>query len=313
MSRQFTKCAINIEAQLQHLLNRGLQIKDHNSAKFYLKHIGYYRLSGYMLPFQVGGRGNDRHTFKKGAEFDGILKTYIFDRKLRSILMDEIERVEVSLRSHLSNSLAEHYTPTWYANSALFNNQHWHKNFLRTVKEQIGHDNPNKRQVFIKHYYNNYNDPDMPPSWMVFEALSFGVISQIFQNLKREHAKLLCNDFNIRQDYLSSWLRSISYTRNTCAHHNRIWNRVFTIKPRIYKLYKNDLSPNDKLYAQAVIIKILLNRVAPENHFTNALANIFQEFPDIQVQDTGFPEGWENRPIWKKNIPPCSTIDNSGT
>ena len=50
-------------------------------------HIGYYRLSGYALPFQIGGTGAGRHDFKPGVTFDDILDRYVFDRKLRLLVI----------------------------------------------------------------------------------------------------------------------------------------------------------------------------------------------------------------------------------
>jgi len=110
-----------VEDQLEKMIERGLIVEDKDEAKHYLRQIGYYRLCGYTLPFQRGGVGCDRHEFRKPIEFRKILESYVFDRKLRLLLLDAIERIEVSFRAALSNSIAQCHTPHWYQNSSLFN------------------------------------------------------------------------------------------------------------------------------------------------------------------------------------------------
>jgi abortive infection bacteriophage resistance protein len=70
------------------LQSRGLEIEDIGAAIAYLRHVGYYRLSGYALPFQTGGTRSDRHSFRPGTSFNTILERYVFDRKLRLLVMD---------------------------------------------------------------------------------------------------------------------------------------------------------------------------------------------------------------------------------
>jgi len=65
----FNKPPLNLPDQLGRLISRGLNVPDRATAAHYLSHIGYYRLSGYALPFQVGGTGPDRHDFKPGVTF----------------------------------------------------------------------------------------------------------------------------------------------------------------------------------------------------------------------------------------------------
>jgi hypothetical protein len=67
------------------------------------------------------------------------------------------------------------------------------------IKDDIGHD-PSRapmRQTFIKHYYDKYGDPELPPSWMVFEVLSFGTVSLAFKNLTRQNQKLVAKAFGL--------------------------------------------------------------------------------------------------------------------
>jgi abortive infection bacteriophage resistance protein len=125
------------------------------------------------------------------------------------------------------------------------------------LKNEVGHSEPQKRAVHVNHYYLNYDQPEMPPSWSVLEATSFGSLAYLIRQLTAANAKSVAWLINIPEPALKSWTLSLSYLRNLCAHHNRIWNRTHTIKPYIIKQYASDLTPNDKTYAQAVTTWVL--------------------------------------------------------
>ena len=168
----FNKPPLSLPDQLGLLFSRGLTVNNAPDAAHYLTHIGYYRLSGYTLPFQVGGIGSDRHDFKPGTTFDDILDRYVFDRKLRLLVMDAVERIEISVRAAMSNAIAARHGAHWYLNPRLFSRTFDHGRFLNDIKQQIGHVSANnrRRDIYIEHYYQTYSTPDMPPSWMVFES-----------------------------------------------------------------------------------------------------------------------------------------------
>jgi len=295
----FTKPALSVADQLKKLLARGLVIPDEAEVAHYLEHIGYYRLSGYTLPFQIGG-AEKNDNFRPGTAFSTVLDHYVFDRKLRLVVMDAIERIEVSFRSALSNSIATNHTPNWYQNPKMFRGEFAHDEFISIIKMQIGHAEKHKkrRDLPIEHYYQTYSSPDMPPCWMVFEAISFGTISQVFENLAHPEYQAICKRFGFHRDILVSWVHSISYIRNLCAHHSRLWNRRFTITPIAAKAHKPDLKPNHTLYAQLVVIQVLLKVIAPDNNWAKKVLDLLAEHPDISRQAMGFPDGWQDRPVW---------------
>lgn len=93
-------------AELVQLLKaRGLDISDERKAERYLTHIGYYRLSAYMYPFL--SMPKEKHRYKEGATFDKVIMLYRFDKKLRLLLFNEIEKIEVALRSAIVNAGSE--------------------------------------------------------------------------------------------------------------------------------------------------------------------------------------------------------------
>lgn len=86
----FDKPAHTIDQQLELLCQRGLVIPDEGRARHYLANISYYRLSAYTRPFYVPRE--QTHRFLPGTTFDQVLALYIFDRELRILLLDAIER-----------------------------------------------------------------------------------------------------------------------------------------------------------------------------------------------------------------------------
>ena len=83
------------------LKSRGLSVEDDTKAQHYLEHIGYYRLSAYMYPLLKLPK--EQHVYKPGASFGRVMMLYRFDKKLRLLLFNEIEKVEVAIRSAIVN------------------------------------------------------------------------------------------------------------------------------------------------------------------------------------------------------------------
>jgi abortive infection bacteriophage resistance protein len=308
----FTKVALGLVDQVATLERRGLNISDRAAATEHLQHIGYYRFTGYTRPFRIGGAGVDRESFKPGTTFDIVHDRYVFDRKLRLLAMDGVEKIEIAVRAALSNSLATRHGPHWFLNQKLFSKpswfhvataydiKAWHQNFLANIKREIGHDptQSGRRDVFIKHFYDTYDTPDLPPCWMVFEAISFGPISQIFKHLAHPEYEDICNKFEMNHQVLSSWFHAVSYIRNICAHHSRLWNRICTIKPIIANKYRKEFPSNEKVYAQLLVMQLLIKKVWATNHWAEELESLIDDHPALPISDMGFPADWKTRAVW---------------
>jgi len=89
----YLKAALSFPDQLAQLQQRGLHVTDPDRALHWLRRVSYYRLSAYFLPFKNG------ESFRPGTEFNDVAGLYIFDRKLRLLVLDAIERIEVALRT----------------------------------------------------------------------------------------------------------------------------------------------------------------------------------------------------------------------
>ncbi|MDY0029777.1 MAG: Abi family protein [Pseudobdellovibrionaceae bacterium] len=299
-SRIFTKQAISIDDQLALLRDRGLIIGDEAKTRSCLTHIGYYRLSAYELPFQRGDHTDEHHQFLPGTHFDQIIDLYTFDRKLRLLVMDAIERIEIAIKSVIINEMCIPYGPHWYMDRTHFVADFSYGEFIKSVHKDIDHgkDTENVRNISIRHYYETYDSPTMPPLWMVLEALTFGTVSVIYSWIPFADQKRIADQFGLGVPVLRSWLHTASYTRNLCAHHARLWNRVYTKTPMIMNKLKAEMTPNTKFYAQAVMMQVFLRKISPDSQWAKRLKDLMDEYPNIPKDRMGFPPNWKTQAIW---------------
>jgi abortive infection bacteriophage resistance protein len=298
LKREFDKPPLKIEEQIELLIDRGLYIPDRQQAENYLSFIGYYRLSAYGFPFQKDGDNPDRHCFIPGTTFEQILNLYILDRKLRLLVMDAVERIEVAIKAAISNIASVKYSAHWFLRPELFQTG-YQELFLTQLKKDINYDQPYRQERFIQHYYTNYDEPEFPPSWMIMEVLTLGTISKLYSNLSLELQKDIASLFGVDNKVLKSWLYSLSCLRNLCAHHSRLWNRTFTIKPIILNKVKSYIPNNDKFFAQTFVLIRILKKISQDSHWEERLEDLFQEYPGVDPIQMGFPPNWKSLPIWK--------------
>ncbi|MBU3641413.1 Abi family protein [Polynucleobacter sp. Fuers-14] len=298
---RYQKPSTTIQEQIAIMRNRGLIVVDEIYARQYLEFIGYFRLAGYALPFQLNYNADGTHEFLPNTRFEDVVDLYVFDRKLRLLVIDALERIEVAVRATISWQMSERIGAHWYLDGTPFFPGFDHDDFLDRLKKDIGHDHSRKavRQIFIQHYYDKYTDPALPPSWMVFEVLSLGTVSKIFKNLAREYQKPIAKEYELDVSIFASWLHALSYLRNLAAHHQRLWNRRYTIRPAVARKVANDLSQQDRFYAQVVMIQVLLKKISPGTVWGARLLDLFNEYPSIEIKRMGFPENWNSRDIWQ--------------
>lgn len=228
----YNKPACTNDFLIEQLRERGLTIENPDRANRYLNFIGYYRLSAYFLPYQF-----KKDRFRPGVDFNDILNLYIFDRKLKLVLMDAIERIEVAVRSSISNHLSlSTNNPHWFLDESHFDNYSEDKE--KSFKNYQGFidsiDNSLRKQhdaTPLRHYYSKYSTPKYPPCWVLMEFLTLGQISKIYSILKTKHKKKIAKKFRTSWWLLEAVLLSLTVIRNKCAHHQRIWNVNISYPP----------------------------------------------------------------------------------
>ena len=168
-------------------------------------------------------------SFKEGVHLNEVMKLYEFDRDLRLLVMDAIERIEVHVRSLFAYRMGHQYGAFGHTDSANFQPNFKLTEWLRKI-EDVTRRNLGKEE-FINHYNDKYTGFPTLPVWMVTEVMSLGSLSVGYRGLKRKDKKFISDEFAPNTSCLASWFHSLTYIRNICSHHGRLWNRELAIRP----------------------------------------------------------------------------------
>lgn len=296
---KYSKPALTVEQQIDQLQGRGMVFADRAAAARYLREINYYRLRGYWLR-----READRttHHFQPGTVFEDVLADYVFDRELRLLVMDAIERVEVSVRTRWAHELGLRHGSHAHLNSTLFKarSQHWNHpdavaSLIRAVEQS--------REIFILHLRSTY-DELLPPIWAVVEVMSLGQISRWLDNLLHASDRnVIAAGYDLDEALLTSALHHLTVVRNICAHHGRLWDRNIAIKSQLPR--KNpaalvaSLSHDDAghTYNTLTMLGWLLDRISPGQTWIGRVAQHADGHPPAREM-MGFPADYRSRPVW---------------
>lgn len=315
---------LDISRQIDLLEERGMIIKDRADARRRLEQIGYYRLSGYWYSMRKvkdrpGNIASDK-SFVDGTEFTQIVELYVFDKKLRFLFLDAIERVEVGLRAAVARTLgpcgpAAHTDPGQMSvaftrlksgDNSTSDHQEWINKYRSVV-------NSSKDEI-IKKFRISYPNDDLPV-WMAVEVMNFGALSRLMYGMGRHHQEAISSYFGIpRVRLMNDWTRSISETRNTCAHHGRLWNRppkFIPVPPTrgaciLLDHICGDTHAQRRLYVVALALRMFLRKINPTSSWAARLSRLCQTFPKapgISLRQAGFPENWEQLPVWQQAAP----------
>ncbi len=278
-----------------HLQIAGLDI-DCKYAAQRMEHVGYYRFKGYAYFFKEKNR-----RFRNGTTYTQIWDLYRFDRKLRLLTLDAIERIEVSVKAVLSDTMSRKYGSHWWDREEVFKKDR--EKFLDCAAERTGREKKKKRTEYTEHYYKKYDAPGLPPSWMLIPCLTLGDLCATLFSLRGAEKALIAKIYGFDQKELLSWLNSLRFVRNVCAHHGRLWIKKNTSSPcRPLSLGKEWVWENGKerqYFATVVILSAFLSRI---NIMTwrEKLKKLFDEFPmiaenEVMMAAMGFPSKWYER------------------
>jgi abortive infection bacteriophage resistance protein len=218
--------------------------------------------------------------------------------------MEAIERLEISFRTRFAHELAMRYGSHAHLDASLFKRTDLHRQYIKGLKKEIGHS----KETFIKHYRTTYDDPDLPPIWVICEVMTFGQLSVWFKNLKRSSdrnaiARIYCIDEVI----LGSFMHHLTHIRNLTAHHCRLWNRrlVFTMTIPTFPVdlagMFNPLS-NRNIYNTLVMLGYLLKLISPSTSWPVRIKRLIDEYVTDKTATMGFPDGWRDLPMWRDEL-----------
>lgn len=272
--------------------------------------VSYSRLKYYWRDLIDEEADGD---FQEGVSFQTIMDRYSFDHKLRVILFDAIETIEVALRAKIINHMSKVAgNGLWYLDSSLFEDGQRYMVFVLDLKYEF----ERSTEPFAKNYLSDHDDwdsetieGDNPDAWLIIEVASFGTLSKMYKNLKSQlpQRSAIANDFGLysAKDF-SNWIEVVSLMRNIVAHHSRLWNRslgkkISDPKGKRFPWLNGELTElqKKKPYAVACAIAYLCKAVNSQHGFTAALQNLCNEYPKIPLSKYGFPVRWKTEPIWR--------------
>lgn len=313
----YQKPYLTIPKQIELLRDRGMLVEDEEKASEYLQRIGYYRLSAYWHPMRMRDKKTNEVTsrFCEGTTFKAATDLYTFDGRLRLIMLDALERLEVSLRTEVALSIGIHDPKAHRDLSVLGRDfgkpvRHGgvtkHRDWLQRLDKRARES----KDQFAAHFRTKYPNDDMP-IWMAVELLDFGPLSHLISGLQNSDlAKIGSHYGGVNPLRLKSWARSMAFTRNVCAHHSRLWNKPLVNQPALsgraipVDLQHLQAHPDSvrRLYSIACIARFMLQFANPRTSWKERFVEHIHTFPvtdQINLSAAGFPRDWQNESLWR--------------
>jgi abortive infection bacteriophage resistance protein len=302
----------SIEEQTAIIRSRGMAIDDAAQAGHFLRRVGYYRLSGYWYPFRAFNDedGTRSDTFRDGSRFADVIALYLFDRKLRLLALDAIERIELAVQVDIAHLLGRRDT---FAHE---NPDELHGEFSKKTRRGSRHTNHyywlegyhslvkrSRRKAFVKHNLDTYGKL---PIWVAIEVFDFGTLSKLYAGLKINDKIAIERQFGLNEGkHLQTWLRGLNFIRNTAAHQSRLWNcNVLELAsvPRT-KMRLSQLR-NSRAFLYFCIMQTIMRVVCPDSNWGKRFTDLMASFPDVEngalkISDMGVIDGWEKWAMWR--------------
>lgn len=310
-----TKSWKSFDDQLALLKDRGLGVENDAAALDYLERVGYYRLSGYFYPFREleitleGGLNYQRNNhFIEGSRFEEVVQLYVFDKRLRLLALDALERIELAIRVDIAYLLGKRDI---YAHE---NPACLHGNFSKKVQKYSGktlHDewlekyhglvNRARKEPFVAHYVNKYQKL---PIWVAIEIWDFGALSKLFSGLNIADQDKIAGKYGVSSGKeFAGWLRGLNFVRNVSAHHSRLWNINILERAKVWK--KDDdwqAQNNARPFYYFCLMQQMLSVICPSSTWSNRFKELLATFPEngaVKLSDLGTTENWQEWDLWQ--------------
>lgn len=302
--------------QLTLLKMRGLQVENEGAALDYLERIGYYRLAGYWYPFRkLKLQPSSSHSlredvFLSDSHFEDGVRLYVFDKKLRLLALDALERIELAVRVDIAYLLGQQDTFA-HKNPACF-----HPNFVKpNPKNTSGQSDYDKwlegfnrlqhkarRTAFVEHNVQLYGDL---PVWVAIEIMDFGCLSHLFSGLKYADKQAIANLYGFAEGMaFEKTLRALNFVRNVSAHHSRLWNINMVDRANLKVLGAEWQGlGNSKPFAYFCLMQCLMKTICPNSTWGERFKTLMNTFPApanqaIALLDFGLINAWDKKQLW---------------
>lgn len=286
MKPSYLKSPLSYEEQTELLKSRNLTVSNESFCSKKLQHINYYRLSAYFYPFY-----EDANRFKDGVKFEEILQLYYFDKEFRNLIFYSIEKIEVYLRTQLAHAISQRAGAFGYSDVLMFHDQVKHQEIMNTIKSETSRS----KEIFVNEYFKKYDERRLP-IWAMVEIISFNTLSKIFANLKEKYRKEILKELDVKPLVFENWLHTLTYVRNICAHHSRLWNKTLAIEPKKPKNQKVfELLNSKKIFYVISMILFMLEKIDDEElNFKNEIKKLTLKYPNVNLFSMGFIKEWES-------------------
>ncbi|BAZ19458.1 hypothetical protein NIES4073_03280 (plasmid) [Kalymmatonema gypsitolerans NIES-4073] len=302
----YQKPYLSVFDQLSQLKKRGIIVTDESQALDHLKQINYYRLSAYWYPFRATAHSQVQDNFKPDTHFQTIIDLYLFDKKLRLLMLDALESIEIALRTAVALQLGQH-DPWAYRNPKYLDGKFVKRNAHMKWLQQFDDKAKKSKEPFAEHFRSKYPSEDFP-LWMGVELLDFGALSCLLNGMRYSDQRPIAYQYGIpRPELLTSWVWTLCFVRNVCAHHARLWNRSLVAQPKqprsgeIQVLDHLDRNAYTRFYAASAICRFMLTTIMPTSNWSDQLKAHISTFPQnshVSFSASGFPHTWENESLW---------------
>ncbi len=291
----FSKPAATPEQLLAKLQGSGLPVSNPTQALDYLRFVGGYRLKGYWF------HAVDPVTkqFQAGYTFDHIIQRCELDRELRAATITAIDRLEVAIRTAMANYLSLAHGPHWFLDTRIFKpTTRWGMGrFIKKIEDEVDRA---KGKLFVGHYLDHYDDPYLPPSWVISECVTFGLWSHTYAILRDPNdRRAIAKKFGVDQaEVFESWIHTLTVVRNIAAHHGQLLRVRLGVSPMSYKTRGIRFAQQKSFFSAATVIQYLLNQTTLPHNWSSDLQGIFAKYPLVPITDLGFTPNWKTSPGW---------------
>ena len=293
----YSKPHKTLEQQVALLKQRGMSFEDEARARATLRRVSYYRLSAYWYIFRQNADVDAPERFREGTSFDEAVWLYDFDRKLRVIMMEGMELFEILVRTRITYLFTQRCGPFGHLNRDHFKQDKFYYKELARFSQAVCESN----EVFLKHHYKSKYEgyPDRVPFWMLTEVISMGALSRFYKLLNQALKGAIASDFGLGHAPMQSWLHSMTYVRNTCAHHSRFWNRRLAVRPSYAGgLTKSQVGDNDTPFFAMLALLYLLRQHDAQGTWPEILSEHLLKLEERgadYASRLGMMEGWQWR------------------
>lgn len=298
---KYSKRPLLLPEQLDLLSERGLIVGNRGDAESFLSRVNYYRFSAYCPPFE-----QRRHQFLPNVRFEQVRDLYELDRRLRLLVMEAIEPIEISIRTAAAYRMSCRYGPFAHSDASNLRPTFDHAGWMRDVLSET----ERSRETFVSHFRSRYEEYPQLPIWAAVEIMSFGSLSKLYGGLQNEDRRELAARFGLHPSVLGSWLHTLVYIRNICAHHARLWNRELAIAPRLPDKDERwrSLAPahakriSSVLFLMNALMTRLPGGAAAAKGWRMRIETLLAENPGVARFEgaMGLPPGWTESSLWRR-------------